>query len=691
METRDFLFELGTEELPPKALKNLSKALYTTVSKGLKDLLADSAPTSIKQFASPRRLALLVEQLPTHTPSKTQIITGPPLKICFDNDGNPTQALQGFAKKCGVSIDELSQDKGKMSYTNQAPAEAIEGKLVALIQQALDNLPIPKRMRWGANKVEFVRPAHWAVMLFGDQVIDAEILGHSTGRTTYGHRFHYNQPIELPTPAVYEKTLAETGYVIASFDDRRNKIEQQVIACADSLESNSKATAVIDPSLLDEVTGLVEWPVALAGRFEERFLDVPPEALISSMKEHQKYFHVVDAGNNIQPYFITVSNIESTDPKQVIEGNERVIRPRLSDAAFFFETDKKQSLESRIDRLKPIVFQAQLGSIYEKSERVSKLAALIATEIGGNSDWACRAALLAKTDLVSEMVLEFPDLQGLMGYHYATNDGEPAEVATAIYEQYLPKFSGDELPASKTGQALAIADRLDTLVGLFGINQPPTGSKDPFALRRATLGALRIMVEKELFLDLKPLLTAACDQYTNLPAKDGLELKVLEFMLDRFRAWYAEEGVPAEVFLAVKAVNPTNPLDFDNRVKAVNHFRGLPQAEALVAANKRVSNLLSKEAASAAENVDSSLMIEAAEKALHAELEDLTSTVDNLIAKSDYKTLLETLAQLQGSVDQFFDDVMVMSDDKAVRENRIALLKQLQSRFLQVADVSLLN
>ncbi len=692
METRDFLFELGTEELPPKALKSLSEAFTQSVKKGMVELFGDGAEamlanTLFRPFATPRRLALLIEKLPTHVPGKTLTVTGPPVKICFDADGNPTKALEGFARKCGTDVDALVQNNGKMEFLREEPEQAINERLADLVRQGLDNLPIPKRMRWGASKVEFVRPAHWALMLFGEEVIDADILGHRTDRKTHGHRFHYNKPIELISPSDYENVLAESGYVIADFDKRRDNIAEQVRLAADAVG----VQAVIDPALLDEVTALVEWPVALAGRFEERFLEVPAEALVSSMKEHQKYFHVVNGEGHIQPYFITVSNIESSDPQQVIFGNERVIRPRLSDAAFFFETDKKQSLESRIERLKPIIFQAKLGSVYEKSVRVSRLAAAIADQIGGNPEWAERAAMLAKTDLVSEMVLEFTDLQGLMGYHYATNDGEPAEVASAIFEQYLPKFAGDQLPDSKTGQALAIADRLDTLVGLFGINQPPTGSKDPFALRRATLGVLRILVEKELSLDLKVLLQQAARNYNELPAREGLEDTVLEFMLERFRAWYSDEGVPAEVFLAVRSRNPSSPLDFDQRVNAVNHFRTLPEAEALAAANKRVSNILSKHGDPGAADVDQSLLQEDAEKALSSALTAVDTELQSLMSRSDYKAVLESLAQLQGSIDRFFDEVMVMADDEAIRNNRVRLLNQLRQRFLLVADIALLG
>ncbi len=693
MDIKDFLFELGTEELPPKALQNLSNALATEVRTGLNSIFGDSAQTLLENtrftsFATPRRLALLIEKLPTHVPSKTTQVVGPPESICYDKQGAATKALQGFAKKNNVALDDkgLKIENGKITFLKVEPEQAIRPMLAAAMQTALDNLPIPKRMRWGASRVEFIRPVHSCVMLFGDEVVDAEILGIASGRSTFGHRFHYNRSIELISPADYEVTLEQTGFVIADFASRRAAIEQQIQQAASAIG----AQAVIDPSLLDEVTGLVEWPVALSGRFEERFLEVPAEALISSMKEHQKYFHVVDANQKILPYFITVSNIASKDPQQVIAGNERVIRPRLADAAFFFETDKKHSLESRIDKLKPIIFQAQLGTVYQKSQRVAALARVIATQIGGNTAWAERAGQLAKTDLVTEMVLEFPDLQGLMGYYYALNDGEPQEVAEALNEQYLPKFAGDLLPGTRTGIALALADRIDTLVGLFGINQPPTGSKDPFALRRATLGTLRIMVEHQLDLDLLELLAAAADLHTELPARAGLEQQVLAFMLERFRAWYADQGVPAEVFLAVMAVRPTRPLVFDQRVQAVNHFRSLPQAEALAAANKRVANILSKQGVATTQVVAEQLFQEAAENNLYSALNSLNSTIDNLLRSGDFKSILEQLARLQPSIDAFFDEVMVMVEDEAVRDNRLCLLNQLRQRFLLVADISLL-
>lgn len=690
METRDFLFELGTEELPPKALKSLSASLQQSFQQGLQGLFTDHADLlgdlSLRAYATPRRLALFAEKLPTQIPSKTSELTGPPVKISFDDAGNPSKALEGFAKKCGVDVAALTESNGKMCFIKQEPEQPIDQHLTALVQQALDQLPIPKRMRWGASRVEFVRPVHWVLMLLGDEVINAEILGHQTDRLTRGHRFHYDKTIELIAPGEYETTLHDSGHVIADFQQRRQTIAEQVAQAAKEHGGN----AVIDEDLLDEVTALVEWPVALAGRFEERFLKVPAEALVSSMKEHQKYFHMVDDKGDIMPYFITVSNIVSQDPQQVIAGNERVIRPRLSDAAFFFETDKKTSLESRIDRLKPIVFQAQLGSLYDKSVRVSKLAGLIASSMGSDSALAERAGLLSKTDLVTEMVLEFDDLQGLMGHYYALHDDENPELAKALEEQYQPRFAGDDLPTTATGAALAMADRLDTLVGLFGINQPPSGSKDPFALRRATLGVLRIMVEKELDLDLAEVLPFAADLHGNLSHKEQLTDRVIDFMLERFRAWYEDAGIPVEVFLAVSATRPTRPLDFAKRMEAVNGFRRMAEAESLAAANKRVSNILSKADLKTAPVLDPSLFSEPAETDLFKAIEDAKAAAEPLFQQADYSAAYTQLANLKEPVDAFFDSVMVMAEDESTRLNRLALLSALRALFLRGADISLL-
>jgi len=572
-------------------------------------------------------------------------------------------------------------------YRGVEKGQSTASLLPGIVTESLNKLPIPKRMRWGASRTEFVRPVKWLVMLLGDEVVDAEILGLKAGRKTRGHRFHYNHDIELIAPSDYARVLKETGKVIADFAERRELIREQVIRDGERIGG----TAQIDEDLLDEVTALNEWPVALTGRFEERFLDVPAEALILSMKENQKYFHALDANGKLMPYFITLANIESKDPQQVIEGNEKVIRPRLADAAFFFETDKKQPLEARIEKLKSVVFQQQLGTIHDKTQRIEGLAAAIAELINGDTGYARRAAQLSKCDLMTDMVFEFTELQGLMGYHYALHDGEPEEVAQAMDEQYKPRFAGDELPATRTGIALAIADRLDTLTGLFGINQPPTGSKDPFALRRAALGVLRIIVEHKLDLDLHQLLSIAAEQHGDLPGSEGLADRVLDFMLERFRAWYEDRDISAETFLSVHALRPTSPLDFDRRVQAVSHFRNLPEAGSLAAANKRVSNILSKQDGDVSADLDESLLAEDAEKALAKAITAIETEIQPLCEQGDYRSTLEKLASLRTDIDNFFDNVMVMADDAAVRTNRLALLKRLRRLFLGVADISVLG
>ena len=682
MSQHDFLVELGTEELPPKALKTLSDAFTQGITSGLKE--AGVSFTYVKSFASPRRLAVLISALDEKQADRDIERRGPSVKA-------PEKAVEGFARSCGVTAEQLetiTTDKGDyFNFRNTEEGKATALLLPTLVENSLNKLPIPKRMRWGASRVEFVRPVHWLVMLLGDDVIDCEILGLTSGRKTRGHRFHYNNEIELITPAEYQARLNEPGMVVADYEARKEMIREQVIAEGQKLN----ATAQIDEDLLDEVASLNEWPVALTGRFEERFLDVPAAALISSMKEHQKYFHHLDSEGSLLPNFTTICNIVSNDPQQVIEGNEKVIRPRLSDAAFFFETDKKSTLESRVEKLKTIVFQKDLGTLHDKASRISTLAGKIALALGEDKAKAERAGLLAKTDLMTDMVYEFTDLQGLMGYHYALNDGEDNDVALAQNEQYMPRFSGDELPQTAPGIAVAIADRLDTLTGLFGINQPPTGSKDPFALRRAALGVLRIIVERNLDLDLRDLLVIASDNHTSLPARDGLESKVLDFMLERFRAWYEDAGINAEVFLAVLAIKPSRPLDFDRRVKAVNHFRSLTEANALAAANKRVSNILSKQGVTGTTDVDSALLSEEAEKSLAAAIDTQKAALAPLFAEGKYQEALESLAGLRAPVDAFFEDVMVMADDEAIKNNRLALLSQLRALFLGVADISILG
>lgn len=682
----DFLVELGTEELPPKALKTLRDAFRNSVDVQLEE--AGLSYQSLQAYASPRRLAIQILGLDARQSDRQQEKLGPAVSAAKDADGNPTKAALGFARGCGVDFEALeTTHDGKaerLVFRSTVHGEAASALLPAMIETALQQLPVPKRMRWGAHRFEFVRPVHWLVMLLDDEVLDAEVLGIRSGRQTKGHRFHGEAQFDLQHAADYVEPLLKTGWVMVNYEDRRHTIEQQVQQAGEKLGGQ----AVIEADLLDEVTALVEWPVALAGSFEERFLKIPAQALISSMKEHQKYFHVVNEGGELLPYFITVSNIESQDPDKIIAGNERVIRPRLSDAAFFYETDCKHSLESLLPRLDRIVFQNKLGSIGDKVRRIESLAVTLGKHTGADLGHVERAAKLCKADLVTEMVGEFDDMQGIAGAAYALNDGEEASVARALEEQYWPRFAGDQLPTESTGICVALADRLDTIVGIFGIGQKPTGSKDPFALRRASLGVLRIMIEKELDLDLKDAIQWAIDTHGSLPKADGLLDTVFDYITDRLRSWYQEQGVSYQVFAAVMGVHPSHPSDINRRVIAVQAFAGLPEAEALASANKRVMNLLAKAPADLGGSVNRELMSEAEEQALLEQLQTLGEQSDQYIQQGDYSSALKTLSGLKTSVDQFFDAVMVMSDDDAVRNNRLSLLKQLAERFLRIADVS---
>ncbi len=686
MSTEQLLVELGTEELPPTALKTLALAFRDSIEAGLKE--ADLDFGEVEWFATPRRLAVRVNALQTQAPDKTVEQFGPPADRARDADGNWTPAAQGFARKNGVDPDALEvadTPKGpRLVHRATVAGSNATDCVPAIVERAIEALPIPKRMRWGASRAEFVRPVHWVVLLLGAEVIEAEFLGINTGRTSRGHRFHSEGAITIEQPGDYTQVLAQ-HHVIADYARRQDIIRQQVEAQA----ATHDHTAVIDSDLLDEVTGLVEWPVALSGSFDEAFLAVPAEALISSMKEHQKYFHVVDAEGALVPRFITVANIESKDPSQVIAGNERVIRPRLADAAFFFETDQKTPLADRIEKLKSVVFQQKLGTLHDKAQRVGKLAAWIAEQSGTDATRAQRAAELAKADLVTDMVQEFAKMQGIAGSYYAAKDGEDAEVAAAIAEQYLPRYAGDQLPETATGINLALADRLDTLAGIFGIGQPPTGSKDPFALRRASLAVLRILVEKGLTLDLRAALQQAVALFpAGVLAEDTVE-QALNYMIERFRAGYEEQGIPVEVFRAVSACKLSEPLDIDQRVHAVHQFAQLPEAQALAAANKRVSNILGKlDSGHAFNDVDPTLLSEPAEQALATELAQQREATDALMARDAYADTLTSLATLRTTVDKFFDDVMVMADDEALRNNRLNMLKSLQALFLQVADIS---
>ncbi|MDB6141722.1 MAG: glycine--tRNA ligase subunit beta [Pseudomonas sp.] len=684
MSAQDFLVELGTEELPPKALNVLGDAFLAGIEKGLQ--AAGLSFSAKRVYAAPRRLAVLITQLATQQADRSVNLDGPPRQAAFDAEGNPTQAALGFAKKCGVELSEIDQSGPKLRFSQNIVGKPTISLLPTIVEDSLNDLPIPKRMRWGARKEEFVRPTQWLVMLFGDQVVDCTILAQTAGRDSRGHRFHHPESVRITSPANYLDDL-RAAYVLADFSERRELISKRVA----ELATMQEGTAIVPPSLLDEVTALVEWPVPLVCSFEERFLEVPQEALIITMQDNQKYFCLLDADGKLLPRFITVANIESKDPAQIISGNEKVVRPRLTDAEFFFKQDKKQKLETFNLRLQNVVFQAQLGSVFDKAERVSKLAAFIAPRIGGDAQRSARAGLLSKCDLATEMVGEFPEMQGVAGYYYALADGEAEDVALALNEQYMPRGAGAELPGTLTGSAVAIADKLDTLVGIFGIGMLPTGSKDPYALRRAALGVLRILIEKKLDLDLVQTVTFAVAQFGAKIKATGLADQVLEFIFDRLRARYEDEGVDVATYLSVRALKPASALDFDQRVQAVEAFRKLPEASALAAVNKRVSNLLSKAQGGISPLVEPKYFDNANEFSLYSAIQQADQAVAPMAAARQYNEALARLAALREPVDAFFEAVMVNAEDASVRANRYALLARLRGLFLGVADISLLG
>lgn len=681
MSAQDFLVELGCEELPPKSLRMLAESFLAGIEDGLKK--ADIAYTSALWHAAPRRLAVIVDGLASQQPDRVIGVDGPPVKAAFDANGNPTAAALGFAKKNGVDINVIDRSGEKLRYVKEVKGSQTTSLLPGIVQASLDALPIAKRMRWGASRMEFVRPVQWLLMLYGEQTIDAEVLGKKAGNQSQGHRFHRPQAITISAPAQYVQAL-QNAHVQVDFIARRNAIQQRV----QQLAAEQGGSALMPEALLDEVTALVEWPIPLVCSFEERFLAVPQEALISTMQDNQKYFCLIDAKGKLMNHFIIVANIESTKPAFIIEGNQKVVRPRLTDAEFFYNTDRKLPLAQHNERNRSIVFQNELGTVFEKTQRMEQLAAFIAGKIGGNVSWAERAALLAKADLCTQMVGEFPELQGIMGEYYARHDNETEEVAIALREQYLPRYAGDELPQTRTGLAVALADKLDTLAGLFGIHQPPTGSKDPFALRRASLGVLRMLIESRLPLALDELAQAAVRSYNGkLPAANAADA-LLEFFFARYRAMYEEQGIAAEVIAAVLTVKPMVPADFAARVNGVAAFVALPEAAALAAAHKRVSNILAKEGAAAAAAVNASLLSDNAEKALYDAITALTPVVQPLFDQGNYSAALSQLAALKAPVDAFFEQVMVMAEDNAVRGNRLALLQQLRALFMRAADIA---
>ena len=718
MTTQNFLVEIGTEELPPKALKTLATSFADNVEAELNQ--AGLTFDKIEWFAAPRRLAVKVLNLATQQPSKEIEKRGPAVSAAFDAEGKPTKAAEGWARGCGITVEQaerIATDKGEwLVHRAKIEGQPTKNLLNDIVTNALAKLPIPKPMRWADKTVQFIRPVHTVTMLLGDELIEGEILGVASARTIRGHRFLGEKEFEIQHADQYPQLLREKGSVVADFNERKAEI---------LAKSQAKATALggvadIEESLLEEVTSLVEYPNVLAAKFEERFLAVPAEALVYTMKGDQKYFPIYDKDGKLLPHFIFVSNINPEDPTAIIEGNEKVVRPRLTDAEFFFKTDLKQKLVDRLSRLETVLFQQQLGTLKDKTDRIEQLAGEIAKQIGADEAKAKRAGLLSKCDLMTNMVFEFTDTQGVMGMHYARHDGEDEEVAVALNEQYMPRFAGDELPKSLVASAVALADKFDTLTGIFGIGQAPKGSADPFALRRAALGALRIIVEKNLPLDLEDLVKKSVQSYESVAQtkfeenlgkgnprpifaiqKDGesklsvaspltnanVVKEVVDFMLGRFRAWYQDKGIAVDVIQAVLARRPTRPADFDARVHAVSHFRTLDSAEALAAANKRVSNILAKADAAIGE-INLTACVEPAEKALAEAVLALRTEVQPLIAQGDYTAVLDKLANLRTPVDNFFDNVMVNSEDPALRQNRLAILNTLQGLFLQVADIS---
>jgi glycyl-tRNA synthetase beta chain len=733
LERRDFLVELGTEELPPTALRGLELAFAAGLRTGLEK--AGLTHGEVTSFATARRLAVLVKRLVSQQPDQDLKRRGPPVSAAFDATGQPTRAALAFAESCGTSVAALQKlDEGKGSFLffigTKAGAPATQ-LLPQIVQSALAGLPIARRMRWGDGTAQFVRPVHWLVMLYGNDVVPATILDTPAGNLTRGHRFHAPKPIRVTTPAAYERALGERGYVVADFAKRRTSIRETVTSVATALGG----TALIGEALLDEVTALVEWPVPLAGHFEERFLSLPREVLISTLQSHQRYFPVEDAEGRLMPAFITVSNIESRDPSKVREGNERVVRPRLADAAFFWEQDRKQPLAARSAALDKMTFQVKLGSLGDKTRRIRALAGEIAAVGVGERAEAERAAQLCKCDLLTAMVGEFPDLQGIMGTYYALADGEAAEVAVAIREHYLPRGAGDELPATHAGVAVAVADKLDTLAGIFEINERPTGTKDPFGLRRAAIGVLRILIEERLDLDLRRFIalalhgvradierirssraaaavsgatSSAASTGVAAPAlsrsptsssKDTVAEQIYDFIMERLRAYYLESApaaatpagaaaLSAEMFDAVLATRPVSPLDFDARLKALSAFLELPEATSLAAANKRITNILRKAGELQRTDVSVESLRETAEIRLYDAMGALREAVSTALAQREYANALGRLAQLRPPVDAFFEEVMVMDEDPKLRANRLALLAQLHGLFIGIADLS---
>ena len=688
MTTETLLIELGTEELPPKSLTTLASTFHDQITAQFTEL--GLAFETSQWFASPRRLAVQVKGLESKQEDKVVEKRGPSVSVAFDENGVASKAAEGWARSNGITVEQaerLKTDKGEwLLHKATQLGQSIEALLPDVVNKAVAKLPIPKPMRWGSSRTQFIRPVHTLVMLYGDKLISGTVLDVESSNVSLGHRFHHQGDLVIKSADSYVADL-EAGYVLADFAQRKALIEKEVAKAAEALSAN----AIVDPDLLEEVTALVEWPVVLVGEFEESFLAVPKESLIYSMQDHQKYFPVETADGELVNKFIFVTNIESKDPQQVIFGNEKVIRPRLADAEFFFNTDKKVSLESRLTSLESVLFQKQLGTLKDKSERIAQLSKSIAEQLGENAAQAERAGLLSKTDLMTDMVLEFPQVQGTMGKYYAEHDGEAPEVAQALEDQYRPRYAGDSLPEANIGCAVAIADKIDTLVGIFGINQAPKGDKDPFALRRAAIGVIRIIIEKGLTLNIEALASASIASYGDKLVNENTLADVLNFVLGRYKAFYQEQSVSVDIIQSVLAKAPNAPLDFDQRVKAVTHFKSMPEAETLAAANKRVGNILAKFDGELFDSVNADLLSEQAEKDLAATFDKVKASTAPAIENKDYQAVLSALSSLKADIDNFFEHVMVMADDEAVKTNRLTLLNAIRNSFLEVADISLLQ
>ncbi|EMO4162885.1 glycine--tRNA ligase subunit beta [Morganella morganii] len=689
MTQQTFLTEIGTEELPPKALRSLAESFAANLTAEL--AAANLTHGDVTWYAAPRRLAVKIAGLAESAADREVEKRGPAIAQAFDAEGKPTKAAEGWARGCGITVDQADRmvtDKGEwLLYRAVEKGNKAKELLAGMVSRALAKLPIPKLMRWGDKETHFVRPVHTVTMLMGADVIPGEVLGITSDRVIRGHRFMGEAEFTIAHADEYPAILETRGKVMADYDTRKAMIKRDAEKAALALGG----VADLTDSLLEEVTSLVEWPVVLTAKFEEKFLAVPSEALVYTMKGDQKYFPVYDKNGNLMPNFIFVANIESSDPSQIIAGNEKVVRPRLADAEFFFKTDCKKRLEDNLPRLSTVLFQQQLGTLRDKTDRLEALAGWIAGQIGADVNHATRAGLLAKCDLMTNMVFEFTDTQGVMGMHYARHDGESEDVALALKEQYQPRYAGDNLPSTPVSDALAIADKMDTLAGIFGIGQHPKGDKDPFALRRAALGVLRIIVEKGYNLDLETLTQEAVRLYGDKLTNANVVTDVVDFMLGRFRAWYQEQGFAIDTIQAVLARRPTRPADFDARMKAVTHFRTLEEAAALAAANKRVSNILSKSDDALNDTVLASLMNAPEEIRLAAYVTDLKTQLAPLYAEGKYQEALTELASLREAVDAFFDSVMVMDKDDNIRRNRLTLLNELRNLFLGVADISLLQ